>query len=101
MKKFFKFGNHKRKDFNKDRRNSLASLGSSGSLDTVVPSSWDSGFALNLSSESSHCYKVDVRDDKTLTKLHKACWLGNLEKVKKHISKAAVKSVDSQHRYAF
>lgn len=44
-------------------------------------------------------YEVDLSGkDKSITKLHKACWVGNLEKVKSHLKKIDVNIVDNSNR---
>ncbi|XP_034252678.1 ankyrin repeat domain-containing protein 26-like [Thrips palmi] len=44
-------------------------------------------------------YEVDLSGkDKSITKLHKASWVGNLEKVKSHLKKIDVNIVDNSNR---
>ncbi|XP_076373910.1 uncharacterized protein LOC143258599 [Tachypleus tridentatus] len=46
-------------------------------------------------------YNIDLTVelvDKRFTKLHKACWIGNEDKVKKHIKKIDVNSRDNENR---
>ncbi|XP_022239434.1 uncharacterized protein LOC106457717 isoform X2 [Limulus polyphemus] len=62
------------------------------------------GSTWNINSTSlctSLGYKVDLTlesEDKRFTKLHKACWLGSEDKVKKHIKKIDVNSRDNENR---
>ncbi|RZF48155.1 hypothetical protein LSTR_LSTR009844 [Laodelphax striatellus] len=51
--------------------------------------------------QSGYGYQVDINGkDKNMTKLHKAAWQGNVDKVKIHLKKADVNSVDHANRTA-
>ncbi|XP_039288440.1 uncharacterized protein LOC111046376 isoform X2 [Nilaparvata lugens] len=54
-----------------------------------------------LGLQSGYGYQVDLNGkDKNMTKLHKAAWQGNLDKVKMQLKKADVNSVDHSNRTA-
>lgn len=46
-------------------------------------------------------YRVDLNSssDISFTKLHRACWLGNLEKVRKHVRRNDVNLQDNDNRF--
>lgn len=54
-----------------------------------------------LGLQSGYGYHIDITGkDKNISKLHKAAWQGNLDKVKVHVKKTDVNLVDSLNRTA-
>ena len=56
-----------------------------------------SNLHLDESSQSISSYKMDTHDS-TVSKLHTAAWRGDLDKLKKHLKKMDINSVDSHGR---
>jgi len=92
-------------NFVKGRRDDKKGHGSSGI--SVGPFSELSSPADQPTPTDEHCigleqkfgYNVDFTGkDKTITKLHKAAWLGNLEKLKVNMKKTDVNVVDELNR---
>jgi len=92
-------------NFVKGRRDDKKGHGSSGS--SVGPFSELPSPADQPTPTDEHCtgleqkfgYNVDLSGkDKTITKLHKAAWLGNLEKLKVNMKKIDVNVVDELNR---
>ncbi|XP_054272669.1 putative leucine-rich repeat-containing protein DDB_G0290503 [Macrosteles quadrilineatus] len=95
MKKVINFVKGKRED-RKDRTvSSNICVEITNPLGQKVPSEDEHIVGL----QSGYGYEVDFSGkDKSMTKLHKAAWQGNLEKVKIHLKKIDINAVDEYNR---
>lgn len=94
MKKVFKFVKGRRED----RKDGGITPSQSGDLVSPAQTPEDERF---LGLDNAAGYIVDFcGKDKTLTKLHKAAWQGNLEKVKTALKKVDIDAVDRHNRTA-
>ncbi|GAB6021302.1 Ankyrin repeat domain-containing protein 7 [Chamberlinius hualienensis] len=97
MKRFFKLG-QKLTNGNDRKRNSNEGNHPLSRLSSLSGSSSGWGSVTSFHTDDRSVYCIEKFDIKGFNKLHKACWLGNLDKVKKHTKTDNINKQDAENR---